>query len=147
MPHKIQDHFLVFTQFLGIALCLYPVTPMGEGNPVYLVISAFGMFGGIATLFHNRIGNFNVYPQIKSKAKLVTSGPYAFVRHPMYLFLAVIMFGVTLFNFHFQSLIGFTLLVLAISIKALKEEKLLTEHFPEYREYMSRTKRMIPWIW
>lgn len=147
MSHEIQDHLLVFGQFFGIALCCYPAGQIDKEDYIYLIISALGIIVGITTLFFNKIGNFNIYPQIKSKAKLITSGPFALVRHPMYLSLTLMMLGITLFNFHYQTLAGLTLIVIVISIKALKEEKLLIEKFPEYRAYMSRTKRVIPWTW
>ncbi len=147
MSHEIQDHFLVFGQFFGIAVCCYPAGQIDKEDYFYLIISALGIIIGITTIFFNKIGNFNIYPQIKPKAKFITSGPYSLVRHPMYLSLTLMMLGITLFNFHYQTLAGLTLIVIVISKKALKEEKLLIEKFPEYRAYISRTKRVIPWTW
>lgn len=147
MAGKTRDHFLVFAQFLGIALCFYPVGPINIEVSYYLIISVFGMLGGIATLLYNKIGNFNVYPQVKKNAELITSGPYTHIRHPMYLSLILVMLGVVLFNFHYQSIIGFSLLITAISLKIVREEKLLIKSFPEYRQYMTHTKRFVLWVW
>ena len=147
MDCKIRDHFLVIGQFLGIALCCYPGNIGYRAEYSYLLISLVGVIGGVITLFYNKIGNFKVYPQLKPNATLITSGPYTFVRHPMYLFLIVTMLGVTLFNLQARTLIGLVLLVITVSGKAAIEEVDLAEKFSEYRKYMHRTKRIIPWVW
>lgn len=142
----MKSHLLVLMQFIGIILCAYPNNIITQQHYFYS-ITAIGIIIGLYTLLHNRLGNFNIYPEVKSEAKLVTSGPYTFIRHPMYLSLILIMLGVTLNKFYYLSIIGFTLVIISISLKAIKEEKYLTEKFSKYQEYTRQTKRIIPWIW
>ena len=79
--------------------------------------------------------------------RLVTTGPYRLVRHPLYLFEAVASLGVLL---QFLSLytviifIGFGL----IQFQRMKnEEAVLEMAFPEYQDYKSKTARLIPGIY
>jgi len=79
--------------------------------------------------------------------ELITDGPFALVRHPLYGGLLLAMLG---------SAIGQSVLwVVALTLygpgfvrSARGEEDLLTERFSErYRDYMRRTKRFIPFLW
>jgi protein-S-isoprenylcysteine O-methyltransferase Ste14 len=81
----------------------------------------------------------------RSQHKLVTSGPYRWVRHPLYtigssMFLA---FGMTADNW-FIALLG-SLAFIAMAVRTPREEANLIEKFgDEYREYMQRTGRFLP---
>lgn len=92
---------------------------------------------------------FTATVQIKDDHALITTGPYAIVRHPSYTgaFLAIIAGGVVL-----ESLIGFIIsciaMVLAYYVRIGIEEKELTAKFGDaYRQYQKRTKMIIPYVW
>lgn len=79
--------------------------------------------------------------------RLVTTGPYALVRHPLYLAEEVAVIGVFM-----QFLSWEAVLVLVVHFffqvrRMMNEEKVLSATFPEYREYAQRTPRMIPGVW
>lgn len=79
---------------------------------------------------------------------LVTNGPYACVRHPIYSGVLLGIIG-TMLAINPTTLLGWPLIALAFfGISAIKEERDMLKIFPEqYRAYMSRTKRFIPFVW
>jgi protein-S-isoprenylcysteine O-methyltransferase Ste14 len=77
---------------------------------------------------------------------LVTSGPYRFIRHPIYT--AGCLFGWTgvASNWSLPAAgLGILLLAGAL-IRMLCEEKLVAQAYPEYRQYARVTKRMVPHV-
>lgn len=85
--------------------------------------------------------------QIKESHSLITTGPYARVRHPMYTVLIAFSFGISLLTANFL-IIGFAiLLMIPFPFVARKEEQMMLETFgDEYQEYMERTGRFLPRI-
>ena len=77
---------------------------------------------------------------------LVTTGPYRFIRHPIYT--AVCLFGWAGVLSNWSALAaGFGVLLLAGSIgRMLCEERLVVQMYPEYRQYARTTKRMVPYV-
>jgi protein-S-isoprenylcysteine O-methyltransferase Ste14 len=83
----------------------------------------------------------------RAEAKLVTHGPYRWVRHPFYMTAALLMASVTVLTANW--FIGFSsVAVLALlAIRTPKEEQMLIERFgQQYRDYMTMTGRFIPRI-
>jgi protein-S-isoprenylcysteine O-methyltransferase Ste14 len=80
--------------------------------------------------------------------RLITTGPYGFVRHPGYLGEIASVLGMSL---ALSSLIGLamTILLVPVLIRRIgtEEEMLLARFGDEYREYVQRTKRLIPGIY
>jgi protein-S-isoprenylcysteine O-methyltransferase Ste14 len=77
---------------------------------------------------------------------LMTSGPYRYLRHPIYA--AVMYFVWTGVISHF-SLLNVLLGVAAtvgLFMRILAEERLVTERYPGYAEYATQTKRLIPFV-
>jgi protein-S-isoprenylcysteine O-methyltransferase Ste14 len=78
---------------------------------------------------------------------LVTTGPYRFIRHPIYT--AVCLFGWAGVVSHWSALaagLGVVMTVGALA-RMLCEERLVVERYPEYREYARTTKRVVPFVY
>ena len=145
--HTLKNHLLVFIQFSGIALACYPVGLQNHGNVMWILICVIGAALGIWALCFNKISNFSVYPEIKAHAKLITKGPYQFVRHPMYSALMIMMIGIALYNLHVLNAFGVFMVVFAVINKANEEEKLLLIKFPGYAAFQAQTKRFFPYVY
>lgn len=80
--------------------------------------------------------------------KVITTGPYARVRHPMYSGLILLMLGTPLALGSLWGLGGAVLFMLLIQGRMADEEKFLSESLAGYREYLQRTRnRVIPAVW
>ena len=82
-----------------------------------------------------------------TKGALVTSGPYRWLRHPIYA--AVIYFGWVCFIAfpNTESLIATILITVGLFIRMQLEEKALNKTYPEYAEYSKKAKRLIPFVY
>ena len=90
--------------------------------------------------------NWGVPMSQKEKPELVTSGPYSFIRHPIYSGLLLAVIGCVLAS----SLYWLVLLAIQASYfiyAATVEEKIMMKEFPNiYPKYKSKTKMLIPFI-
>ncbi len=90
--------------------------------------------------------NWGMPTSVRAEPELVTTGPYCWVRHPIYTGLIVAVLGSSLvFN-----LLGLVVVVGATALfyySARIEEQNMTEAFPlQYSEYMEHTKMLIPFV-
>ncbi len=138
------SHLLVAAQLAGVALGCYPVGLVQRGPGAALGLCLVGAVLGLFALGYNRPGNFSIYPQPKAGGRLVTAGPYRFIRHPMYTSLMLMMAGISLYNGHPLNVAGAALVVIVVVTKALIEERLLAAAFPEFAAYRARTWRFVP---
>lgn len=85
--------------------------------------------------------------QVKKQQELVTSGVYAYIRHPIYTGLCLALIGGELVAQSYLFL-AFVFLFAAGYKQARQEEKLLIAHFGStYKNYMKRTKMFLPFLW
>lgn len=147
-----QAALAVTAQFAACVVICTPARFVGATSvpealaPVATGLLVAGVALAVWTISHNRPGNFGVRPEVKSGTHLVTTGPYRWIRHPMYLTLLLSMAGVTLLNPHAPGHWALGVLVVVLLAKIRIEERFLVERFPEYAAYASHTRRLIPFL-
>jgi protein-S-isoprenylcysteine O-methyltransferase Ste14 len=80
--------------------------------------------------------------------RVVSTGPYAIVRHPMYVGALVMLVGVPLALGSLVAILALVPMKLVIMMRAVAEERYLDEHLPGYRAYRERVRyRLLPRVW
>lgn len=95
-------------------------------------------------LWHNRPSNFSVLPEPRDSAQLITSGPYRYVRHPLYTGLMLFALGCAVGWNTWVHWSVVAALAVVLHCKARREESLLALRFDDYRAYALRTGRFVP---
>lgn len=93
--------------------------------------------------FHQ--GQFNIHAEPKG-GQMITSGPYKFIRHPMYTSALLMIWSGILGHFSTLNLIIGVVVTGVVFIRILVEEQYLRAHYPEYVEFSKKTKLIIPFI-
>lgn len=112
-----------------------------------IVLLVAGFYGLFVALRENTFAAPVVKMQKERGQHVISTGPYAIVRHPMYAG-ALLMFigGPVLLSSNFGLVFGFVLII-TIAIRSLGEEAMLKEELTGYREYMRTVRwRMIPFV-
>ena len=149
MTRRVPSTVLVALQIGLIALLVvamrWPVPP--RAWPLTLFLLGMAIVLGLWSLGYNRWGNFNIRPELRSGARLVTGGPYRWIRHPMY---ASVLLGVGALVYADARpwrVVLLVALLLVLMTKAAREEAYLRAAFPDYSAYASRTWRLVPFIY
>jgi protein-S-isoprenylcysteine O-methyltransferase Ste14 len=83
--------------------------------------------------------------RVEENQRVISTGPYAVVRHPMYAAALILMFGIPLALGSWWGLLAFAFGVPALVWRILDEERLLKRDLPGYAEYTQRMRfRLIP---
>ena len=145
---------IVFLFMLGLVV-LYMVEPSGSDwlfLPLPSWVQWSGVVLGTASILlliwvHRALGiQWSTTLQIKERHTFVTSGPYEFVRHPMYTSLTFFFVGLSMVS-SFWPFIALLLITTLFFFRIIgREEAMMIEQFGEkYRAYMKRTGRFLPW--
>jgi protein-S-isoprenylcysteine O-methyltransferase Ste14 len=154
-----RDQILLGCSLTGLAIV--PLFYVATGEPRfadYVFSPAQGWLGvvlmlGALVLFyetHRQLGKYwSVTLNTRKKHKLIDSGIYSRVRHPMYsaFWLLACAQAALIPNWvaGFSGIVGWGILFF---MRVGREEQLMTDTFgDEYRAYMGRTKRVIPWVY
>jgi protein-S-isoprenylcysteine O-methyltransferase Ste14 len=122
----------------------FPYTLLGSiAGGVLLLIGGLGIVAGIF-----RLGtNLTAVPYPKEQGILVETGPYRFVRHPMYSGAILMALGWA-FWVHGWLTIGYAVILFVFfDLKARREEQWLKEKFSGYANYQTRVHKLIPFIY
>lgn len=77
---------------------------------------------------------------------LVTSGPYRFIRHPIYAALCLFVLAAVAGRFSLKTGLLGALVLSSALIRILCEEALVSVRYPEYASYKTKTWRMVPYV-
>jgi protein-S-isoprenylcysteine O-methyltransferase Ste14 len=79
---------------------------------------------------------------------VISTGPYALVRHPMYSGGLLLFLGIPMALGSWWGLILFPSMLVLLILRLKNEERYLSDHLSGYRDYCARvTHRLIPYIW
>lgn len=147
LPKTRKDYLNVGMQLLLFVTYFFPINIVEIHLPEWLrysglVLLGLGVIlGAVALLQLNT--NFSPFPTPASNGKLITTGACRVARHPTYTALIFSGLGYAIYQASlFKGLVAILLLTL-FYFKSNYEEKLLTQNFPEYRNYKKRTRRFI----
>lgn len=140
-----SSKILVIMQFICLLFLIGSTEIVSTG--VFLVLQLVGLFLSLWSVWIMKLGKFNIQPELKTNAVLVSSGPYKMIRNPMYSGI-IIFFGAGVANaFNAMNLLVLILLILVFLLKIIKEEKYMLARFGnEYVAYKKRTYRLVPFL-
>jgi protein-S-isoprenylcysteine O-methyltransferase Ste14 len=150
MASKTKDYLFVGIQFLLFGAYALEFPALGFGRPsvlgyVGLFFALSGVGTGVLALLQLNT-SLSPFPTPVANGALVTTGVFAFARHPIYASLLMAAFGYALYSGSgYRLLVGVALLVL-FYFKSSYEERLLSAHYPDYAEYRKRVGRFIPFV-
>jgi len=145
----VQAALLALVFFGPRTLPGFPVWPPVLRLPALLLggmlLLAGALLAGAGTLSLGR--NLTPLPHPKEGARLVETGAYRLVRHPIYGGIVLLAYGWSLCARGWLPLAYATLVFIFLDLKSRREERWLTEKYPGYADYRKSTRKRIPFIY
>ena len=149
-----QKVIMAFAMIAFFALLIFPALDYRfRWSPVPWYISIAGdlfiilSYAGIWLVFReNSYGASTI--KVDEGQKVISTGPYALVRHPMYAAAIPMAAGVPLALGSWWGVFGVVPFVAVLALRLLDEERYLHKNLPGYTEYTQKVKyRLLPYIW
>jgi protein-S-isoprenylcysteine O-methyltransferase Ste14 len=119
--------------------------------PTYIILAGDALIalGLLLIFFVFRENTFtSAVIEVDTDQKVVSTGPYAIVRHPMYIGAFVMLLGVPLALGSWWGLLTVIPIMFVIVWRLLDEEKFLAKNLPGYSAYRDKVRyRLLPFIW
>ena len=125
---------ILYLLFSGNLLSLSPFIITGQLLAVALSIWSRRTFQG---------GQFSIHAE-PSEGPLLSSGPYRYIRHPMYSAVLLLIWLGVLGHLSLVTAVIGLIVTGVVGVRIMAEEQFLRSRFPEYAEYSRTTKRIIP---
>lgn len=139
---------MVVLQF-GLLLVIF----IGFGEPfietgfVGLIIGGLLLLAGLALGFsavNSMKQPISVLPSPINGSRLITNGPYKYIRHPMYSSIIMASMGIVIAAPTASRLVALSCLIIVLTIKTKYEETLLGAKFKAYKDHIYYTGRFVP---
>jgi protein-S-isoprenylcysteine O-methyltransferase Ste14 len=149
LPSGTTERVLHFPRFAAQALLLVGiVAPPDALNSIGSVAGVASLLGGLAFVTAGGLtlgSSLSPFPAPSKSNALVTTGPYAAVRHPMYTGLLLSSFGLSIVTASAARLALTAALFALLQIKMDAEEKALAERYGQtWETYAANTPRVVP---
>jgi protein-S-isoprenylcysteine O-methyltransferase Ste14 len=109
-----------------------------------IILAGYGLF--VRVLIENRYASRIV--EVAEEQTVITTGPYAVVRHPMYVAVGIIYILSPLALGSYWAVLPALCVIFVLVARIVNEEKVLLRDLSGYREYMERVRyRLIPGVW
>ena len=136
---------------LGVRAAVFvPQAAIGELRPEIFGLGLALALGGIVFRWYAiaRLGRFfTTRVMVAADQVVVDTGPYRLVRHPSYTGALLTLFGILLCSTNWLALACFLFAIPGFAYRISVEEKALANGLGQpYRDYMRRTKRLIPYV-
>ena len=142
---------LKFISMLGLVVMiaafigLYKIGALFSAQPIVVALQVLAVALMIWARFTFGVRSFHAAAN-PTEGGLVTTGPYHFIRHPIYTAVCLFCWASILFHLSLTSVAFGVLLFVGSLIRMVAEEYLVKQRYPEYLEYSKMTKRMIPHV-
>jgi protein-S-isoprenylcysteine O-methyltransferase Ste14 len=134
---------------LGLSVVALAALILNHGlfstSPVVIVLQVLAVLLMLWARMTLRLRSFH-FSANPTKGGLVTSGPYRYIRHPIYAAVVIIVLVGVIANFSPTNGLFGLIAIAGMVTRALCEEHLLREEYSEYAEYSLHTWRMIPFL-
>ena len=149
-----QRVIMFLTSLAFIGLLVVPALDRRFGwstVPLYVVIAGDALVA-IGFYFIFRVYKENTYTsatiEVAANQKVIQSGPYTLVRHPMYASALLYLLGTPLALGSYWGLLPFVAVIPLLIWRLIDEEKLLTKELEGYRKYQQQVRyRLVPRVW
>lgn len=139
--------FGIFAVGVGtIHVALSPTSPLAVGEAAAVALLMAGAIGLFFAASRTMGSNWSIVARTRPDHDLVTSGPFAHVRHPIYVALFLFMVAMAVAYGHYWGLVpGVPLYIVGTIIRVRIEERMLRAQFgTAYDAYAARVKRFVP---
>ncbi|RRO16421.1 methyltransferase family protein [Flavobacteriaceae bacterium 14752] len=146
-PKSLKDIVFVGLQFLLLIAFIIDIQiytlPDILPDFVYGFLSAIALAIFISSILKLNT-NLSPFPSPKTNSKLITSGIFKYIRHPIYTALILGLLSWSLYKNSLFQLCTTLALIVLFYFKSKFEEQQLLKKFPRYKSYMKSSGRFLP---
>ena len=129
-----------------LSVGIVQLAPVRLSNAPYFVSTLLIVVGTLFALY-SALNLGRSISMMSEARRLVVCGPYAVVRHPLYLGEGIVLVGLTLQFFSLSAVLILALQCACQVVRMNNEERILLRTFPQYGNYMAETARLIPHLY
>ena len=124
----------------------------GTVHTVAFIAGAALMIAGVVTATFavtelRRRDAFTPVPRPRAEGHLVDTGPYRWIRHPLYSGMFLGAMGWAVARLSWPAVVGALVLAVVLDLKRRREEAWLLDRYPGYAAYRQRTRALIPFVY